>query len=89
MDDTVGLLTFCKTGPMFKRFDRPVRGSAGHLYTSIWIPFGSLKGLSLGWRRVQYCPVGKHWALTSGVKTGSVDPVEIQAAGKIHDIKIP
>jgi hypothetical protein len=28
---------------MFERFDTPVRCSAGHLFTTIWVPLGSLK----------------------------------------------
>lgn len=46
---------------MFDRFDRQVRCSAGHVFTTIWMPLGSLKAVRLGWKRWQYCPVGRHW----------------------------
>jgi hypothetical protein len=46
---------------MFERFDTPVRCSAGHLFTTIWVPLGSLKAVRLGGTRYQYCPVGHHW----------------------------
>jgi len=43
---------------MFKRFECPVRCSAGHLFTTIWIPLASLKSVRLGDRRYQRCPAG-------------------------------
>lgn len=45
---------------MFERFDVPVRCSAGHLFTTIWMPIASIKAVRLGGERWQYCPVGHH-----------------------------
>lgn len=74
---------------MFSSYDRVVRCSAGHLYTTIWIPLGSLKALRLGWKRYQYCPVGHHWAMASKVDVGSISAADLSAAEAIHDLKIP
>jgi hypothetical protein len=37
-----------------------VRCRQSHLFTTIWIPGGLLKGLDLVVARVQRCPVGMH-----------------------------
>lgn len=74
---------------MFERFDRPVRCSANHLFTTIWIPLGSLKAVRLGWRRFQYCPVGRHWAMVAPLDQGSASPGELQAAARVHDVRLP
>jgi len=52
-----------------------VRCRSGHLFTTLWIPFGSLKAVRLGPLRFQYCPVGRHWTLVT-----RVDPAELTAA---------
>jgi len=39
---------------MLERFDRPVRCSAGHTFTTIWMPLGSFKAIRLGRRRYQH-----------------------------------
>jgi hypothetical protein len=74
---------------MFKRFDRPVRCSAGHLFTTIWIPLGSLKAVRLGGRRYQRCPVGGHWALVVPLDPAVVSPADLEGAAEVHDIRIP
>lgn len=74
---------------MFESFEKPVKCSAGHLYTTIWVPLGSLKSIRLGWKRFQYCPVGKHWAMVSVVKNDLEHQSEIDAAREIRDIRIP
>jgi len=74
---------------MFKRFDRPVRCSAGHLYTTIWVPLASLKSVRLGGLRYQYCPVGHHWATVGWGDRDSMSPEDLEAAAKVHDIRIP
>ncbi len=71
------------------RFDRIVRCSQDHLYTSIVIPGASLKSLRLGNKRYQHCPVGKHWALTEFVDPSTLTPGEIEEAESVHDIRIP
>ena len=40
-----------------------VRCSAGHVFTSTWVPLGSFKAVRLGRKRFERCPVGKHRAL--------------------------
>jgi hypothetical protein len=74
---------------MFESFDRPVRCSAGHVFTTIWIPLGSLKAVRLGWKRWQYCPVGKHWAMVTRLDTSTATPAELEAAARVHDVRIP
>ena len=43
-----------------------VRCRAGHLFTTTWIPGGSLKAIRLGLWRIQWCPVGRHVDLVRG-----------------------
>lgn len=74
---------------MFERFDRPVRCSAGHVYTTIWIPFGSLKAIRLGRRRYQRCPVGDHWATVKPIDASTASRNELRKAAAIHDRRIP
>jgi hypothetical protein len=74
---------------MFERFDRPVRCSAGHLFTTIWIPLASLKAARFGGRRFQRCPVGGHWAMVTPLDPAAADPADLQAAKAVHDIRIP
>jgi hypothetical protein len=76
---------------MFERFDTPVRCSAGHLFTTIWIPLGSLKAVRLGSVRWQYCPVGHHWATVTRLTTreATPGPEELAAAARVHDLRIP
>ena len=73
---------------MLDSFDKPVRCSSGHLFTTIWVPLGSFKALRLGFRRYQYCPVGKHWAMVSVVKDEPENQADVDAASKVHDIRI-
>jgi hypothetical protein len=74
---------------MFERFERPVRCSRGHLFTTIWIPLGSLKAVRLGGRRYQRCPVGHHWSIVVPLDAASADPADLQAAAAVHDVRIP
>jgi len=72
------------------RFDRVVRCSAGHLFTTIWFPLGSFKAVRLGWRRrFQRCPVGHHWAMVTPVDETRVPEDELAAARRRHDVRIP
>jgi hypothetical protein len=73
----------------FKRFERPVRCREGHLFTTIWIPFGSLKALRLGPRRFQRCPVGHHWSMVQRLDRASATPAKLAAAAATHDLRIP
>jgi len=75
-------------GVMPNRFDRPVRCSAGHLFTTIWIPGGSLKAVRLGNRRFQRCPVGRHWASVARLDPDTASPEDLAAAAAVDDIHI-
>ena len=66
-----------------------VRCRKGHLFTTIWIPLASIKSLRLGWWRLQYCPVGRHWSLVAPVKETDLSEEELLAAHEHRDIRIP
>ena len=68
------------TGPQ-----RVVRCSQGHLSTTTWTPFVSVKAIRLGRRRFQRCPVGHHWAMTERVDASSLSPEERASAEAVHD----
>lgn len=74
---------------MLKRYDKIVRCSAGHLYTTTWVWGGSIKAFRLGSRRFQRCPVGRHWAMARVVDPASLSPEEREAAAAVHDVHIP
>jgi len=74
---------------MFERFDRPVRCKAGHLFTTIWIPGGSLKAARLAGRRFQHCPVGHHWTTIERLDPDTADAADLAEAARVHDIRIP
>ena len=66
-----------------------VRCRRGHVFTTIWIPGGSLKALRLGWTRFQRCPVGGHWDLVTPVRLSELTDEERQSAEQTHDLRIP
>jgi hypothetical protein len=66
-----------------------VRCSRGHLFTTIWIPGGSLKSVRFGWWRFQRCPVGHHWSVVTPVKTVELTEQERRSASETHDIRVP
>jgi hypothetical protein len=66
-----------------------VRCRAGHLFTTIWIPGGSLKSVRLGLWRFQRCPVGGHWSLVTPVNPAGLSEDELLAAGENRDIRLP
>jgi hypothetical protein len=66
-----------------------VRCRRGHLFTTIWIPAASVKSLRLGWWRVQYCPVGRHWTVVTPVDDDTLSEDERRLARERHDIQIP
>jgi hypothetical protein len=74
---------------VFERFDRPVRCSSGHLFTTIWVPLGSLKAVRLGSRRYQRCPVGRHWAMVAPLDVDSASAEELATAAAVHDLRLP
>lgn len=66
-----------------------VRCREGHMFTTIWIPGVSIKSLRLGWWRLQYCPVGKHWSIVVPVKVTDLSDEEREAAAQERDIRLP
>ncbi|MFZ0059933.1 MAG: hypothetical protein WAL35_07815 [Acidimicrobiales bacterium] len=66
-----------------------VRCRDGHLFTSLWIPGGSLKSVRLGWWRLQRCPVGRHWSLVTPAKVSELTDGERQLAARRRDVRIP
>lgn len=74
---------------MFESYDRPVRCSAGHLFTTVWVPLGSLKAVRLGRRRYQRCPVGRHWAIVVPLDQRTAEQADLRAAAAVHDARIP
>lgn len=75
---------------MLERFDTAVQCSAGHYFTTIWIPGGSLKAVRLGMTRYQYCPVGHHWATVTRLDwKGTATAENCAQAALVHDIRIP
>lgn len=66
-----------------------VRCRRGHLFTTIWIPGGSLKAIRLGWVRIQRCPVGGHWDLVTPTRLSELTDEERQSAAEYHDLRIP
>lgn len=66
-----------------------VRCRAGHLFTTVWIPFASLKAIRLGWVRLQRCPVGGHWTVVTPVRDADLTESERRVAAMVHDSLIP
>jgi hypothetical protein len=66
-----------------------VRCRDGHLFTTLWIPGGSLKALRLGWWRLQRCPVGRHWSLVTPVKVSGLTDEDRRLAALRRDVPIP
>lgn len=66
-----------------------VRCRDGHLFTTLWIPGVSIKSVRLGWRRFQFCPVARHWTLVTPVRAEDLTNEEREAAGRVHDVRIP
>jgi hypothetical protein len=86
--DALGTLAARTRGYRFGR-KTLVRCHSGHLFTTIWIPGGSLKSLRLGWWRVQFCPVGRHWSIVAPVREADLSLREKLAARRHTDIPIP
>jgi hypothetical protein len=66
-----------------------VRCREGHLFTTIWIPGGSLKAVRLGWARLQRCPIDNHWTLVVPVKPSELTDAERRFAAEHRDSRIP
>lgn len=66
-----------------------VRCRQGHVFTTIWLPGASLKAVRLGRKRLQWCPVGKHWTLVAPVKDADLTLDERMSAARYRDSRIP
>ncbi len=66
-----------------------VRCRRGHLFTTFWIPGGSLKAIRLGWWRFQRCPTGRHWSLVTPARVSALTTEERQLAAHLHDVRLP
>jgi hypothetical protein len=66
-----------------------VRCRRGHLFTTIWIPSVSIKALRLGWLRLQWCPVGRHFSLVSPVRESELSERQRREARGRHDLRLP
>jgi hypothetical protein len=66
-----------------------VRCRQGHLFTTIWVPGASLKAVRLGWWRLQWCPVGRHWSIVTPVKESELTADERQTANARKDLQLP
>lgn len=71
------------------KYDRVVKCSEGHLYTTMWVPMVSLKALRFGQQRFQYCPIDKHWSWVERVDEAKLPTEELKEAMAHHDINIP
>jgi hypothetical protein len=68
--------------------DVVVRCREGHLFTTIWVPFVSLKAVRFGTVRWQHCPVGNHWAFVTPVKDSDLTEEERLIAAQYRDTPI-
>jgi hypothetical protein len=84
----VGTIVATRAGYQVGR-DSFVRCRQGHLFTTTWIPGGSLKAIRLGLWRIQWCPVGRHVDLVRLVKPAGLSPAERASALAHHDILVP
>ena len=66
-----------------------VRCRDGHLFTTIWVPGGSLKAIRLGWVRLQRCPVGNHFTAVVPVRDSDLTPAERTMARQYRDLPVP
>ncbi len=66
-----------------------VRCRDGHVYRSIWLPAASVKSLRLGWWRIQWCPVGRHWSLVTPVRQSTLTEAEQTEAREYQDVRVP
>jgi hypothetical protein len=66
-----------------------VKCRQGHLFTTVWIPGGSVKALRLGFWRIQWCPVGRHVDVVQPVKRDVLTEAERSLALSHHDLPLP
>ncbi len=91
----VALATVTSEALMLRRRGYGIAGSvvvrcrSGHHFTTLWIPGVSFTSLRLGFWRLQYCPVGRHWSLVTPVASGELTPGERAAAATVHGLPLP
>lgn len=66
-----------------------VRCRDGHLFRTIWVPGVSFKSIRLGWYRIQFCPVGRHWTVVKPVRDDGVDAETALLHPVPDDVAIP
>jgi len=66
-----------------------VQCSQGHYFSTIWMPFGSLKAIRLGDRRIQKCPLCHRFRSVVQVEPDQLTEEELTAAKNLKDSKIP
>jgi hypothetical protein len=66
-----------------------VRCRDGHLFTTVWTPFVSVKAIRLGPVRIQYCPAGDHLTLVVRVDESELTPEQRMTAAMFHDVDVP
>jgi hypothetical protein len=66
-----------------------VQCQAGHLFTTTWIPFMSIKAIRLGLVRFQFCPVGRHWSLVTIVRDEDLSDWQRKLADQYDDGGVP
>jgi hypothetical protein len=66
-----------------------VRCREGHLFSTIWVPFASVKAIRMGWRRFQHCPVGHHWTFVRPVRAEDLTEADRELASRTRDVAIP
>ncbi len=84
----IGTIVAVRAGYLVGR-DSFVRCRQGHLFTTTWIPGGSLKAIRLGLWRIQWCPVGRHVDLVRLVKPADLSESEREFALAHHDTLVP
>jgi hypothetical protein len=84
----VGTVIATRQGYSFGK-DTLVRCRRGDLFTTVWIPGASVKSLKLGFWRLQWCPVGRHFDLVRPVKGTDLTAAERSFALAHHDTPVP
>ncbi len=61
----------------------------GGLFSTIWVPFVSLKAVRLGSKRLQRCPIHKKWEKVHRVETSTLSADALANARVVTDSRIP
>jgi len=66
-----------------------VECTRGGRYSTIWLPFGSLKAIRLGRTRIQYCPIHRRFERVRKVDPRSLSRRARRRAQALRDLPIP